>query len=82
MNKNLSIDYYRTIFGIDKTTFEEAERIKAEYERKHTYGGRKDGVTQRQRLEITLKYVRKYLSQRYLSLEYNTAKSCISPIIK
>lgn len=33
-------------------------------------------------MEITLKYTRQYLSQRYLAAEYKVAKSCISPIIK
>ncbi len=33
-------------------------------------------------MEITLKYLRQYSSQRYLAREYNVAKSCISVIVK
>ena len=44
--------------------------------------GRKDGSTSQERVEITLKYLRQYNSQRYLAHEYNIAKSCISPIVK
>ena len=52
------------------------------YDEEHKNGGRKDAPTPRERLKITLKYYRQYLSQRYLAIEYGVAKSCISPIIK
>lgn len=53
-----------------------------QYELDHQVGGRKDGATPQERLEITLKYCRQYLSQRYLASEYKIGKSCIAPIIK
>ncbi len=31
---------------------------------------------------MTLKYLRQYVSQRYLANEYNIAKSTIAPIVK
>lgn len=52
------------------------------YEIDHLNGGRKDGPTARERVEITLKYCRQYLSYRYLAFEYKVAKSCIATIIK
>lgn len=55
--------------------------VENKYEKEHKNGGRKDGPTPRERLEITLKYNRQYVSQRYLAVEYNVAKSCIGPII-
>lgn len=58
------------------------EAAERQYEIDHKNGGRKDGLTPRERVEITLKYNRQYLSQRYLAIEYNIAKSCISPIVK
>lgn len=83
MNNNLKLDYYKTIFGVNKTTFDTMKKIvDSAYLKEHAKGGRKDGVTPCQRLEITLKYIRQYLSQRYLAFEYHIAKSCISPIIK
>lgn len=73
---------YPIIFGVKKT-FDEMERIvNNSYNKEHRIGGRKDGPTPRERLEITLKYFRQYVSQRYLAIEYNVAKSSISPIIK
>ena len=33
-------------------------------------------------MEITLKYLRQYVTQRYLAVEYGIGKSCISPIVK
>ena len=73
---------YPVIFGVKKT-FETMEKIvNNSYDEEHKNGGRKDGPTPRERLEITLKYYRQYLSQRYLAIEYGVAKSCISPIIK
>lgn len=80
--KEYNDEYYLTIYGVKKT-FETMEIIvNNTYEKGHKKGGRKDGPTARERLEITLKYYRQYLSQRYLAYEYNVAKSCISPIIK
>lgn len=74
---------YRIIFGVEKNTFEEMVSLaEKKYQKDHECGGRKDGLSPRKRVEITLKYTRQYLSQRYLALEYNVAKSCISPIIK
>lgn len=58
------------------------EIVEKEYNLLHLNSGRKDGLTLQQRVEVTLKYCRQYLSQRYLSHEYNIAKSCIAPIIK
>lgn len=55
--------------------------VEKQYYLDHCSGGRKDGPTPRERLEITLKYNRQYVSQRYLAAEYNVAKSCISPIV-
>lgn len=56
--------------------------VEKQYFKDHINGGRKDGPTPKQRVEITLKYLRQYTSQRYLAIEYGIAKSCISPIIK
>lgn len=56
--------------------------IEKQYEVDHLNGGRKDGATPRERLEITLKYCRQYVSQRYLASEYQIGKSRIAPIIK
>lgn len=82
-NSILSINYYKTVFGIGKETFNVMLKILENvYRKEHSKGGRKDGTNPRQRLEITLKYIRQYLSQRYLAFEYSTSKSCISPIIK
>ena len=73
---------YPVIFGVKKT-FETMEKIvNNSYDEEHKSGGRKDGPTPRERLEITLKYLRQYVSQRYLAIEYKVAKSSISPIIK
>lgn len=73
---------YPVIFGVKKT-FETMEKIvNNSYNEEHKSGGRKDGPTPRERLEITLKYLRQYVSQRYLAIEYKVAKSSISPIIK
>ncbi len=58
------------------------EAVEKSYKEDHQKGGRKDGVTPKERLEITLKYIRQYVSQRYLAKEYNTAKSNISFIFK
>ncbi len=81
--KELKAKEYRTMFGIEKDTFDKmVEVVTDEYENIHKKGGRKDGSTPQERVEITLKYLRQYLSQRYLALEYNIAKSCIAPIIK
>ena len=56
--------------------------VEKQYKEEHKNGGRKDGLTPRERVEVTLKYTRQYVSQRYLAIEYNIAKSCIAPIIK
>ena len=81
--KEYEEEYYRIMFGVEKNTFDEMLKVvHKEYQMKHINGGRKDGATPQQRLEITLKYLRQYLSQRYLALEYNIAKSGISPIVK
>lgn len=56
--------------------------VEKQYELDHLNGGRKDGATPQERLEITLKYCRQYVSQRYLASEYSIGKSRIAPIIK
>lgn len=56
--------------------------VEKQYKIDHKLGGRKDGSTPKERLEITLKYLRQYVSQRYLAADYEIAKSCISPIIE
>lgn len=53
-----------------------------QYKIDHLKGGRKKGSTPLKRLEITLKYCRQYVSQRYLASEYGIGKSRIGPIIK
>lgn len=58
------------------------EIVNNQYKLKNQKGGRRDGVTPQERLEITLKYLRQYVFQRYLAKEYGIAKSCISSIIK
>lgn len=73
---------YPIIFGVKKTFNEMEIIVDNSYNKEHRNGGRKDGPTPRERLEITLKYFRQYVSQRYLAIEYNVAKSSISPIIK
>lgn len=74
---------FRTIFGVNKITFDEMLKVlEKQYEEDHKYGGRKDGASPIERLEITLKYLRQYMSQRYLAKEYKIAKSCISGIIE
>lgn len=56
--------------------------IERQYEIDHKKGGRKDGATPQERLEITLKYCRQYISHRYLASEYGIGKSRISSIIR
>lgn len=73
---------YLTIFGVKKTFEKMLEIVDNSYKEKHKYGGRKDGATPKERLEITLKYLRQYVSQRYLAKEYGIGKSRISPIVK
>ena len=81
--KEYKEEEYRVIFGVEKNTFEEMVSLaEKQYQKDHECGGRKDGLSPQERVEITLKYTRQYLSQRYLASEYKVAKSCISPIIK
>lgn len=81
--KEYKKEEYRILFGVEKNTFiQMLEIIEVQYNIDHQLGGRKDGATPIQRLEITLKYMRQYVSQRYLAIEYKIAKSCISTIIK
>lgn len=81
--KEYKEEEYRTIFGVEKNTFDEMVRIvEIEYDIIHKRGGRKDGPDASLRVEITLKYLRQYNSQRYLAVEYDVAKSSISPIVK
>lgn len=83
MKKEYKDEDYRTIFGVEKTNFfNMVEIIEKEYNIVHRKGGRNDGLTPQERVEITLKYCRQYVSQRYLASEYNIAKSSISPTIK
>lgn len=81
-SKKFTEEDYQTIFGVKKTFEKMLEAVDKCYQEEHKKGGRKDGVTPRERLEITLKYLRQYVSQRYLAKEYDTAKSNISPIFK
>ena len=67
---------------MEKTFDTMVEMSEKQYEIDHQNGGRKDGAAPRERGKITLKYTRQYLSHRYLTIEYNFAKSCIWPIIK
>lgn len=81
--KEYKEEEYRTLFGVQKVTFLSIlEIVTNDYNKKHKNGGRKDGTTPQEKVEITLKYLRQYVSQRYLAAEYNTAKSCIAPIVK
>lgn len=81
--KEYKEDEYRIIFGVEKNTFNAmVDLAENQYKKDHENGGRNDGLSPRERVEITLKYVRQYVSQRYLAIEYNIAKSCIAPAIK
>ena len=81
--KEYKEEEYRIIFGVDKPTFDRIVKIvEQQYKKEHEKGGRKDGATPTQRVEITLKYIRQYYSQRYIASEYGIAKSCIAPIVK
>lgn len=73
---------YLIIFGVKKTFVKMLEIVDNQYKLDHRTGGRNSFITPQERLEITLKYLRQYVSQRYLAQEYEIAKSCISPIIK
>lgn len=82
MKKKYKDDEYRTIFGVTKITFEQMVKlVEIELDKIRKKGGRKDGATPQEWVEITLKYLRQYMSQRYLAHEYGIAKSCISPIV-
>ena len=73
---------YLTVFGVKKTFEKMLDIVDKSYKEDHQKGGRKDGATPRERLEITLKYLRQYVSQRYLAKEYGVGKSRIAPIVK
>lgn len=74
---------YRTVYGVTKITFDKMLQIVLyQYKIDHLKGGRKDGATPIERLQITLEYLRQYTSQRYLSVKYKVSKSRISDIIK
>lgn len=73
---------YLTIFGVKKTFEKMLEIVDKSYKHEHQKGGRKDGSTPQERLEITLKYLRQYVSQRYLANEYRIGKSRVAPIIR
>ena len=73
---------YQVIFGIKKETFDAQLKIlEIQFEEDHKKGGRKDGLTPKERLEIYWKYSRQYFSQRYLAAKYGISKSQISPTI-
>ncbi len=73
---------YPVVFGVKKTFEAMLLAVENQYETDHKLGGRKDGSNPQQRLEITLKYLRQYVSQRYLASDYGIGKSCISPIVE
>lgn len=80
--KEYKEEEYRILFGVEKRTYNKMlEIVTFNYNLKHKKGGRKDGATPQEQLEIYLKYMRQYLSQRYLASEYNIAKSSIHSII-
>lgn len=73
---------YSVLFGVKKTFDEMLLAVENQYEKDHLLGGRRDGATPKEWLEITLKYLRQYLSQRYLAADYGISKSCVSTIIE
>ena len=80
--KEYKEDEYRILFGVNKITYNKMlEIVTFYYNQKHKKGGRKDGATPQEQLEIYLKYMRQYPSQRYLASEYGIAKSSVHPII-
>ena len=80
--KEYKEEEYRVIFGVEKNTFEEMVSLaEKKYQKDHECGGRKDGLSPRKRVEITLKYTRQYLSQRYLALEYNVAYATVEKVV-
>ncbi len=74
---------FKCLFGVKKETFEQmAQILELEYACLHQRGGSPPKLTVRDKLRITLLYLREYRTMAHIAFDWGVAKSTISESIK
>jgi predicted DNA-binding protein YlxM (UPF0122 family) len=74
---------FKRLYGVKPDTFEKMLGIlQKEYDKKHRLGGAPPKLTVRDKLTVTLKYLREYRTMESIGADYNVRKSTVSESIK
>jgi hypothetical protein len=74
---------FKRLFGVKTETFEKMESIlQKEYDRLHKYGGSPPKLSVKDKLKITLKYLREYRTMESIGVEYGVSKSTVCETIQ
>ncbi|MDR0966985.1 MAG: transposase family protein [Myxococcales bacterium] len=73
---------FKQLIGVKRKTFSEMVKVlNAKYLKKHEKGGRKPKLTLEEQLLMTLKYLRRYATQKELAYEFEVGEATIHDTI-
>jgi predicted DNA-binding protein YlxM (UPF0122 family) len=82
-NPNSPESVFKRLYGVKPGTFEKMVAIlQKEYEKMHKYGGSPPKLTVKDKLTITLKYLREYRTMQSIGADYGVSKSTICESIQ
>jgi hypothetical protein len=74
---------FKRMFGVSEDTFEKMLGIlEAAYARQHKYGGKPPRVTVKDRLLISLQYLREYRTMEHIGYDWGIKRSRVCQIVK
>jgi hypothetical protein len=82
-NPNTAEAIFKRLYGVKPDTFEKmAAILQKEYENMHKAGGRPPKLSVKDKLTVTLKYLREYRTMESIGADYGVQKSTVSDAIK
>jgi predicted DNA-binding protein YlxM (UPF0122 family) len=82
-NPNSSESVFKRLYGVKPETFEKMLAIpQKEYNKPHKFGGSPPKLTVKDKLTITLKYLREYRTMESIGADYGVSKSTICESIQ
>jgi hypothetical protein len=81
--QNAKGEQFKRLFGVKPRTFEQMETIlQKEFNKLHRNGGKPPKLSVRNKLEITLKYLREYRTMESIAHDYSVCKSTVCETVQ
>jgi hypothetical protein len=82
-NPNSSESVFKRLYGVKPETFKKMTAIlQKEYDRMHKAGGSPPKLTVKEKLTVTLKYLREYRTMESIGADYGVSKSTVCESIQ